>query len=119
MKSRGEAPGDVRMDDDAPKPPDEAVERLRRAIDAASASGSSAELEAAAIQLVEALKSTNHPPEQMLLRIKQLLGDAGVRPTYAASSDAATPGDRHASLYRDVIAWSIRHYYGGAGPKVD
>lgn len=119
MKSRGEAPGDVPMDDAPSNEPDEAVERLRRAINAASASGSSAELEAAAIQLVEALKSTNHPPEQMLLRIKQLLGDAGVRPSYSTSGDSSAAGDRHATLYRDVIAWSIRHYYGGSTPKGD
>jgi hypothetical protein len=117
MKSRGEAPGDVPMEDASSNEPDEAVERLRRAISAASTSGSSAELEAAAIQLVEALKATNHPPEQMLLRIKQLLGDAGVRPNY--SSNDSSSGAGHATLYRDVIAWSIRHYYGGTGPKAD
>ena len=107
------------MDDDSSKERDEAVERLKRAIDAASTGGSSAELEAAAIQLVEALKSTNHPPEQMLLRIKQLLGDAGLRPSYGSSGDTGAAAGAHANLYRDVIAWSIRHYYGGSTPKVD
>lgn len=85
---------------------------MRRAIAAvASGMGSRRELEAAAEALVTELREANEPPEQMLLQIKEILAEAGLRPTYGAPAEIGTlPGDE-AAVYRDVIAWSIRSYY--------
>ena len=47
----------------------------------------------------------------MLLRIKELLVDAGLRPSYV-TNDSSTPTRNEATIYRDLIALSIRHYYG-------
>ena len=93
-----------------------AVERMRRAIQLASRDGTNpAELKEAARELVAELKNASEPPEQMLLQIKQLLADAGLRPNYTVPSEPGTQTGREASIYRDVIAWSIRHYYDGDG----
>lgn len=93
-----------------------AVARMRRAIEVASRDGSSrTELKDAARELVAELKNASQPPEQMLLQIKQLLADAGLRPSYTVPSEPGTETGREASVYRDVIAWSIRHYYDGDG----
>ena len=45
----------------------------------------------------------------MLLRVKEVLADAGLRPTYAPSERSMIGED--GNLYRDVIAWCIRSYY--------
>ena len=88
-----------------------AAERLRIAIRAVlDGSGSTEGLHAAARELVSELRQADEPPEQALVRIKQTLADAGLRPGYA-SSDGGTQGIE-ATVYRDVIAWSIRQYYG-------
>lgn len=84
---------------------------MRRAIEASRHGGPRSELEAAAIQLVLELKRENQPPEQMLLRMKALLADAGLRPSYPPLLEAGAMTELEESLYRDVIAWSIRHYY--------
>jgi hypothetical protein len=47
----------------------------------------------------------------MLLRIKEILAEAGMRPTYTSPELDGPPSDG-AAVYRDVIAWSIRSYYG-------
>jgi hypothetical protein len=47
----------------------------------------------------------------MLLHIKEILAEAGMRPTYA-SPELDGPLDQSAAVYRDVISWSIRSYYG-------
>jgi len=39
------------------------------------------------------------------------LADAGLRPSYASNSNGGPLG-LEATIYRDVIAWSIREYYG-------
>jgi hypothetical protein len=88
-----------------------AAERLRIAIRAVlDGSGSTEGLHAAARELVSELRQADEPPEQALVRIKQTLAEAGLRPGYA-SSDGGTQGIE-ATVYRDVIAWSIRQYYG-------
>ena len=91
--------------------PNNLEERMRRATEAAArGTGSSQELEAAARELVMALRSANSPPEAMLLRIKEILAEAGLRPAYA-STDAATPLRGESAIYRSVIEWSIKQYY--------
>lgn len=68
-----------------------------------------AELEAAARKLVEELRQRNEPPEQVMLKIKEFLAEEGLRPSFPVSdAETAVP---EATLYRDVITASIRHYY--------
>jgi len=45
------------------------------------------------------------------VRIKETLADAGLRPQYASSVDGSPLG-LEATVYRDLITWSIRQYYG-------
>ena len=86
-----------------------AAERLRQAAAAAaSGRGSRQDLQAAARALVEDLRRQQEPPEQVLLKIKEHLAEAGLRPGFPADGDG---GDVAASLYRDMITWSIRYYY--------
>jgi hypothetical protein len=85
---------------------------MRRALAAvAMGKGSQRDLQHAAHELVTELRQANQPPEQMLLHIKEILAEAGMRPTYA-SPDLDGPLDQSAAVYRDVISWSIRSYYG-------
>jgi hypothetical protein len=67
------------------------------------------DLENAATNLVAHLRRERNAPEQMLLRIKEVLADAGLRPTYASTEQSSVGAD--GKLYRDVIAWCIRSYY--------
>lgn len=88
------------------------AERMRAAIRAVlDGSGTTEALHAAAGELVDELRQANEPPEQALVRIKETLADAGLRPSYASNSDGGPLG-LEATVYRDVIAWSIRQYYG-------
>jgi hypothetical protein len=96
----------------------DAAERMRQAIRAAADGGGSvAELQTAARELVTHLKRQHVRPEQMLIRIKEVLAEAGIRqmhsPQPTPEAFANTPG----SVYRNVIAWSIRYYYDGDGPS--
>ena len=101
----------------------EASRRLRRALGGiANGKGSRSELEAAAESLVTAMRRAHEPPEQMLLQIKEILAEGGLRPTYATPTEADALPRSDASIYRDVIAWSIRAYYGngdGDGDGLD
>jgi len=88
------------------------AERMRLAIRAVlEGTGSTEDLHAAARELVSELRAANEPPEQALVRIKETLADAGLRPDYASKADGGPLG-LEATVYRDVIAWSIRQYYG-------
>lgn len=90
----------------------DAAAQMRRALAAvAGGSGSQRELQHAAHELVTELRRAKQPPEQMLLQIKEILAEAGMRPTYASPELDGPPSDG-AAIYRDVIAWSIRSYYG-------
>ena len=80
-------------------------DRLRRAVKAAAAgTGSPEELQQAARALADELRGRDEPPEQVLIQIKALLADAGIRFGHPAS-------DGSAELYRDIITWAIRAYY--------
>ena len=88
----------------------DATADLKRTLSAvASGRASRRDVEGAATTLVAHLRSERHAPEQMLLRIKEVLAEAGLRPTYA-SREHSNDGD-HGNLYRDVITWCIRSYY--------
>ena len=98
----------------------DAASRLRRALAAvAGGKGSRRQLQHAAHELVLELKQAKHPPEQMLLYIKEILADAGLRPTYSSSPEFDGPPGEGAAIYRDVIAWSIRSYYGDGDGSVE
>jgi len=91
-----------------------ATARLRAAVvELGWGRGSREELQCAAAELVGELKQSNLPPEQMLLEIKSLLADVGLRPTYLPPDGNQIPGDP--ALYREVIMSSIRAYYA-SGP---
>ena len=88
-----------------------AAARMRRALRAvANAEESRGELEAAAKELVAELRGRDQSPEHVLLQIKQILAECGLRPSYAAVDAEKGPG-REGTVYRDVIAWGIRYYY--------
>jgi hypothetical protein len=92
-----------------------ATERMRRAVDAAvNGKGSRGELEDAARTLVAELRRKEEPPERVLLRIKEFLAQAGLRPNHANRNDGDGDGHGEArpeTIYRDVIAWAIKAYY--------
>ena len=92
--------------------PSNAALRMQRALDsAASGTGdAAADLEAAAKALVIELRRANEPPEQVLVQIKRILADAGLRPN-GGPDDAARLIAHHVALYRSVIESSIRHYF--------
>ena len=69
------------------------------------------ELDTAAATLVVYLKSQKEPPERVVLRVKEILGEVGIRASYAGGDPSLPGGD--GSLYRDLIAWCIRQYYDG------
>lgn len=91
---------DGRAVSDASDPQGNAAERLRHAVRAATrGAGSRDNVEEAARTFVDEVRGRNEPPEQMLIQVKALLGDAGLR----------AGGEN--TLYRDIITWSIRCYY--------
>lgn len=92
------------------------ADRLSRAVSLAVAGGGSREeLEEAARSLVAELRGRAHAPERMLVEIKTLLADAGLRATYSAADTTEWRGNR-AAIYRDIITWSIRFYYEDGNP---
>jgi L-asparaginase II len=89
--------------------------RMLQAISAASiGSGTDEELESAARELVFELREANEPPEQVLLFIKGILAQAGLRPSHPPAGSSIVTA-RHASIYRSVIDSSIRHYFQQPG----
>ena len=109
-----DAPDDS-VDPDGPRGPQhdgsfDATADLRRTLSAvANGRASRQDLEGVATTLVTRLRSERHAPEQMLLRIKEVLAEAGLRPTYASREHSN--GSDDGNLYQDVIAWCIRSYY--------
>jgi hypothetical protein len=88
-----------------------AADRLRLAVNATTAgAGSRDEVQAAARALVAELRGRQEAPEQVLIEMKALLADAGLRAGYPPSSLEKSQG-MHVSLYRDIITWAIRCYY--------
>jgi hypothetical protein len=108
-------------DQDLTEAPDGTAVRLRRAIVAVvQRGGPRVELETAARELVTELRSRDQPPEQVLLRIKEILAEAGLRPGHTLAADGSELLNE-AALYRDVITSSIRYYFDGdgSGPATD
>jgi len=92
--------------------PASAATRMLRALNVAASSmtESNDEVDAAAKALVTELRRANHPPEQVLLQIKQILSEAGLKPSHGPPDSTHVFG-RHIALYRTVIESSIRHYF--------
>ena len=92
--------------------PGSAAARMLRAISlaASATTTSSDEVDAAAKALVTELRLANHPPEQVLVQIKQILTEAGLKPSHSPPDSTHVFG-RHVALYRTVIESSIRHYF--------
>jgi hypothetical protein len=113
------SPGSAR-DEGYQRSDSSAANRMRLALAAvANGKGSHRDLQHAAHELVMELKRAKYPPEQMLLHIKEVLAESGVRPTYASSTEFDGPPGDGATVYRDVIAWSIRSYYGDGDGSVE
>jgi hypothetical protein len=95
----------------APNAQTTAADRLRHAVSAsAMGAGSREELQAAARALVAELRGRQDAPEQVLIQMKALLAEAGLRTGFPAAKPDEAHGNS-ASLYRDIITWSIRYYY--------
>ena len=87
------------------------ADRLRHAVSAsAGGAGSRDELQAAARALVTELRGRHDAPEQMLIEMKALLADAGLRTGFPSTNGDESHGNAR-ELYRDIITWSIRYYY--------
>lgn len=98
-------------DRDLPEAPDSQAVRLRQAITAVvERGGSRLELETAARELVTELRGQDRPPEQVLLRIKEILAEAGLRPGHTLAAYGSELVSE-AALYRDVISSSIQYYF--------
>ncbi|HEX7020764.1 MAG TPA: hypothetical protein VF159_12170 [Gemmatimonadaceae bacterium] len=92
------------------EPQEDPAARLRQLLGGvARGTGSRDEVREAASALVNQLRRANLPPEDMLLRIKEILAEVGLRPTYASAPPEFGP--REPSIYGDLIAWCIREYY--------
>ena len=96
--------------------PASAAARMLRAVTCAvsATATSSDEVEAAAKALVTELRRANQPPEQVLVQIKEILAEAGLKPSHAPADSTHVFG-RHVALYRTVIESSIRHYFAPDG----
>jgi hypothetical protein len=99
------------------------TDRMRTALAAvAGGAGSLDELQIAARALVTDLRARSEPPEQVLVQIKRILSEAGLRPAFYGETGEETPNST-TTVYRDVIAWSIRSYYeddpGSGGHSTD
>jgi hypothetical protein len=96
-----------------------AAGRMRQAVTSAAAgsSASTEALDAAAKALVTELRLAKEPPEQVLLQIKGILAEAGLKPSHGPTDSSMLVG-RHIALYRSVIESSIRHYFAASdGPE--
>lgn len=111
MEKRGaEAMGEIDRGS-ASEPSSAAIRMLRAVSSAASATAMpTQELDAAAKALVTELRLANHPPEQVLIQIKQILAEAGLKPSHGPADSSHVIG-RNIGLYRSVIESSIRHYF--------
>ena len=92
--------------------------RMLQAISSASiGAGSPQEVDAAVREFVIELRDADEPPEQVLLAIKRILAQAGLRPSHPPAEPTMVV-ERLAAVYRAVVASSIAHYFGssdGAG----
>ena len=112
MENHGNGNGDFQRANRCGPDGTRSVARMLHAISAASkGAGTDEELEAAGRELVIELREANEPPEQVVLLIKRILAEAGVRPTHAQADSSLFPVERHALIYRSVIESSIRHYF--------
>jgi hypothetical protein len=90
------------------------VARLHRALVAASKrTGPRDGFQSAAGELVTAWRREGVPPEQIILRVKDILAGAGLRASYGPPMAPMTGEHGESEVYRRVIAWAIRFYFEG------
>jgi len=111
MEKRG-VEGNPRNGESHAQEPSSAASRMLRAVNSAAVGTGivAEELDAAARALVTELRRANEPPERVLVQIKQILADGGLRASHGPG-DPALVIERHVALYRSVIESSIRHYF--------
>src|SRR5690348_7295383 len=103
MEKRGVEATDGIDRGSASEPSSAAIRMLRAVSSAASAAAiPTQELDAAAKALVTELRLANHPPEQVLIQIKQILAEAGLKPSHGPADSSHVIG-RNIGLYRTVI----------------
>ena len=89
------------------------AERMRQALVAATnGTGARDAFQSAASELVTAWRREGVPPEQIILRVKDILADAGLRASYGPPM-APVSDDGESEVYRRVITWTIRFYFEG------
>lgn len=62
-------------------------------------------------ETVDEYKANAWPPEQMVIGIRHIARDAGLRSPYmvAGVASTATPGN---DLLSEIVQWSLDHYFG-------
>jgi hypothetical protein len=94
--------------------PIDPAERMRQALVAATnGTGARDAFQSAASELVTAWRREGVPPEQIILRVKDILADAGLRASYGPPMAPAPSDAGESEVYRRVIAWTIRFYFEG------
>ena len=63
--------------------------------------------------VVDDLKAAGWLPERVIIAVKQIAEDAGLRPSRALLHSGAVLGERDTTIM-SIIRWSIEHYFEGA-----
>jgi hypothetical protein len=78
---------------------------------AREAHGATSELREAVCAYVRELKERGYPPERVLVVVKALLAEAGIRKTgLLADRGSATPGPE-TEIVNHVVKWCIEEYF--------
>ena len=92
------------------------MERMRLAIVAAAkGAGASDAFQTAARELVSDGRRREVPPEQICCASRRS-DPRRTSPSDAAPAEPPAPVGAQTEIYRDVIAWTIRHYFEGEAP---
>lgn len=84
---------------------------IRAASDARAATP---ELRNAVCDHVRELKRRGYPPERVLIAVKGLLAEAGVRKTGALADQGSATLARENEIVERVVAWCIEEYFPSA-----
>lgn len=67
-------------------------------------------LRAQVVAVVDELRALGWPPERIVIAVKQIAADAGLRPSPHFPNEAGTPTDQDNLLFR-IVSWCITRYY--------
>jgi hypothetical protein len=81
-----------------------------------AAASHSAMLRQRVFAAVDELKSTGWPVERIIVRLKEVAIDAGLRASGTAHRSSRAAGDGGA-IVDDVVRWCIERYYGPESPS--